>query len=153
MNQIRIVKVSMLLVLAVAILTGCGMARTQQQQQGANQLGADGDRLAVSSEAANKISQLPEVRRANVIVTNRNAYVAAVLEDNYKGQLTREVENKVANQVRSTDPSIQNVYVSTNPDFVNRMNTYSTDIQQGRPVAGLFEEFNEMVRRVFPNPR
>ncbi|MEH7014692.1 YhcN/YlaJ family sporulation lipoprotein, partial [Neobacillus niacini] len=48
---------------------------------------------------------------------------------------------------------IQNVYVSSNPDFVERMKDYGRRIKQGDPIEGFFDEFNETVRRVFPNPR
>lgn len=52
-------------------------------------------------------------------MTRRNAYVAAAVNDN-QGQLTREMEDQIAQQVRAADPNIQNVYVSTNPEFVDR---------------------------------
>jgi spore cortex protein len=110
------------------------------------------NRVAIANQAADKVIRIPGIRTANVLVTQRNAYVAAVLTDT-NAPLTREIESKIAEQVRSTDPTIQNVYVSTNPDFVNRVNTYVKDIQQGRPVSGFFEQFTELVRRIFPKAR
>lgn len=109
--------------------------------------------MSVADEAADRVADLKEVRRASVIVTDRNAYVAAQLEDNAEGKLTSQMENRIANTVRKTDASIQNVYVSTNPDFIDRMDNYVNDIREGRPIAGLFDEFTEVVRRVFPNAR
>jgi spore cortex protein len=111
------------------------------------------NRMEVADEAADKVANLEEVRTANCIVTDQNAYVAVILDNNPKGEVTRDIENKIARAVKSTDPDIQNVYVSTNPDFVDRITDYGDKIQQGRPVQGLFEEFNEMVRRVFPTAR
>ncbi|MDF2959627.1 MAG: hypothetical protein K0S39_1362 [Paenibacillus sp.] len=99
-----------------------------------------------------KITQLNGVRQANVLVMQRNAYVAAAVDAN-QGQLTRDMEDQIAQQVRATDPNIQNVYVSTNPEFVDRVNSYASDVGQGRPVVGFFEEFNEMVQRIFPTAR
>jgi spore cortex protein len=93
------------------------------------------------------------VKRAYVIVTDNTAYVAAELENNFEGKLTREVENRIADVVRKTDASIDNVYVSTNPDFINRMNNFVNDIGEGRPIRGLLDEFTETVRRIFPNAR
>jgi YhcN/YlaJ family sporulation lipoprotein len=110
-------------------------------------------RLEVADEAAERISKLEEVETSNVIVTNRIAYVAVELRDGAKGEVTNKLEEKIADQVRATDSDIQNVYVSTNPDFVKRMTDYTDRINQGDPIEGFFEEFNEMVRRVFPNPR
>ncbi len=68
--------------------------------------------------------ELKEIDTANVIVTNRNAYVAVVLRNHVKGELTRELEKRVADQVRAIDPNIRYVFVSSNPDFVNRMRDY-----------------------------
>ncbi len=148
MKKLFALKLTILVALASASLAGCGMgARTQQQP------GVQTNQMTVASAAANQITNMAEVRAANVIVTNRNAYVAATLTNNATGALTREIESRIANQVKMTDPTIQNVFVSTNPDFVNRMRDYSTHLQQGRPVAGIFNEFNEMVRRIFPNAR
>ncbi len=100
-----------------------------------------------------RIAKLDEIDTTNVIVTNRNAYVAVVLRDGAKGEVTNRLENKIADKIRAEDPDIRNVYVSSNPDFVDRMTDYGNKITEGRPVSGFFEEFTEMVRRVFPNAR
>jgi spore cortex protein len=110
-------------------------------------------RMEVAEEAANRVADLKEVSQANVIVTNRNAYVAVMLDNQPKGEMTRAVENKISNAVKQADRNIRNVYVSTNPDFVDRMTDYTDKLQRGEPIEGLFEEFNEMVLRVFPNAR
>ncbi|MDQ8738024.1 YhcN/YlaJ family sporulation lipoprotein [Paenibacillus sp. LHD-38] len=110
------------------------------------------DRVDVADRAAENITKLKGVRQANVLVTRRNAYVAAALDDDQK-KLTRDIEDQIAKQVRAADSDIQNVYVSTNPQFVDRINGYVDDVQQGRPVVGFVEEFNEMVARIFPNAR
>lgn len=113
----------------------------------------NGEQMDVADEAADHISKLEEVQTANVIVTNRNAYVAVTLRNGAKGEVTDRLENRIADQVRKTDSDIQNVFVSSNPDFVQRMNDYGDKINNGDPIEGFFEEFNEMVRRVFPNAR
>ena len=110
-------------------------------------------RMEIADKAADRITELDEVKTANVIVTNRNAYAAVVLRDGTKGEVTDRLENKIADKVRATDSNIRNVYVSSNPDFVKRMADYGERIKEGAPIKGLFEEFNETVRRVFPNAR
>lgn len=132
--------------------------RQQVQQQAApNQtvrpLSETEERVEVAEQAANKIvSEVPSVKSANVLVTRRNAYVAAVLKDG-QAQMTQDVESQIAQKVRATDANIQNVYVSVNPDFVSRVNRYVDDVRAGRPISGFVQEFAEMVRRVFPNAR
>ncbi|MFK2824708.1 YhcN/YlaJ family sporulation lipoprotein [Bacillus sp. B190/17] len=110
-------------------------------------------RMKVANEAADRVVSLKGVRSANVIVTDHNAYTAVVLSDGTEGSLTSKMEKKIADQVRKADPSVNHVYVSTNPDFVERMTGYGNKINEGHPVEGLFTEFNETVRRVFPNAR
>ncbi|PEY41616.1 sporulation protein [Bacillus cereus] len=125
----------------------------QKVKNNTNDVTNNETRLHVANKAADRIVELEEVDKANVVVTNRNAYAAVVLRDNVKGEVTKQLENKIADQVRATDPDIRNVFVSSNPDFVDRMRDYVDKINQGKPVTGLFEEFTETVRRVFPNPR
>jgi YhcN/YlaJ family sporulation lipoprotein len=110
-------------------------------------------RLEVADKVADRIAKLDEVETANVIVANRNAYVAVVLQNGANGEVTDRLEKKIADQVRATDRDIRDVFVSSNPDFVNRMEDYGSRINEGDPVTGLFEEFTETVRRVFPNNR
>lgn len=125
--------------------------QTQRQQQTQNQQQGN-NRIEIANQMADKIVKVNGVRSANVLVTNRNAYVAAVIDAN-QGQLSRNLEDQIASQVRSVDPNVQNVYVSTNPEFVDRVNAYVNDVRQGRPVAGFFAEFTEMVQRIFPTAR
>ena len=109
--------------------------------------------LEVADEAADRIAKLDEVDTANVIVTNRNAYVAVVLKNGANGEVTARLKKKISDQVKATDRDIRNVYVSSDPDFVNRMEGYGNRINEDASRDGLFEEFTETVRRVFPNNR
>ena len=115
-----------------------------------NQAGDNNNQLEVADQVADRVAQLDEVRTANVMVTDRNAYVAVVLKDDAEGEVTDRIKNKIADQVRKAERDIQNVYVSSNPDFVDRMTDYGRRINEGEPIEGLFEEFNETIRRVFP---
>ncbi|MFS0574003.1 YhcN/YlaJ family sporulation lipoprotein [Sporosarcina sp. 179-K 3D1 HS] len=162
--------------LMVLSLIGCGMKKNNDasssqatnttQTQENNEVGtgehAQGDstnhnghdnqsRLEVADEAAARVSDMKEVDNATVLVTDQNAYVAAVLTDQSATDLTSELESRIAATVREVDRDIENVYVSVNPDFVERLNEYGAKINEGQPVEGLFEEFTEVVQRVFPN--
>jgi YhcN/YlaJ family sporulation lipoprotein len=150
--------IAMLLAIVTIMATGCtSKTNNQTRQQGVqtqqvhNPPQVD-NRIQIANQAAEKIVKLNSVKQANVLVTGRNAYVAVVV-DTPQGQLSRELEEQIAQHVRSTDPNIQNVYVSTNPEFVDRINRYVTDVRQGRPVSGFFEEFTEIVQRIFPKAR
>ncbi|QYR19489.1 YhcN/YlaJ family sporulation lipoprotein [Paenibacillus sp. sptzw28] len=131
--------------------------QNQAQNQGQNQAQNQGqtnlnERIQVADKAADSIVRIRGVRQANVLVTNRNAYVAALI-DTKKGRFNAAMEADIARQVRATDPNIDNVYVSTNPEFIDRVNAYVMDVRQGRPVTGFFKEFNLMVQKMFPTRR
>lgn len=127
------------------------MQQAQNQQARNQPQGNMVNRIEIANQASEKITQLDGVSQANVLVTRRNAYVAAAMDTNR--QMTGDIENQIAEQVRSTDPNIQNVYVSTNPEFLDRVNSYVTEAGQGRPVSGFVDQFNELVQRIFPNAR
>ena len=117
----------------------------------ANDNNGNESKMEVADEAANRVSELEEVDTATVIVTDQNAYAAVVLKDNTSEELTDEMEGKIADEVRATDNNIQNVYVSLNPDFAQRLTDYGTRINEGEPIEGFFDEFTETVRNVFPH--
>jgi YhcN/YlaJ family sporulation lipoprotein len=164
-NKLKTIKTLLTTMIFLTVITAACAQRGNQSQQQTRSLQttpahrnpirqlADPveNRIDIAQQAANNIARIPGVQSANVLVTRRNAYVAAVLTRN--NPLSGTMENTIAQRVRTTDPNINNVYVSTNPDFVNRINTYVGDVQQGRPVTGFFEEFNRMIQRVFPQPR
>jgi len=108
-------------------------------------------KMRVADDAAARVSDLPEVDTANVIVTENNAYVAAKLAGSSRSELTSKIEHKISDRVKSVDHDIDNVYVSVNPDFYGQMNSWAGDIRNGRPVSGFFKQFSDAVRRVFPD--
>ncbi|GLY10310.1 YhcN/YlaJ family sporulation lipoprotein [Pseudobacillus badius] len=113
----------------------------------------DNNGMEVSGRAEKRLENLKEIQTAKVIVTDHTAYAAVVLNDGSKGNLSNKLEDKIADEVRTADRSVQKVYVSANPDFVQRMQGYGDRIQAGHPISGLFDEFSDTVRRVFPDAR
>ncbi|MFT8321501.1 MAG: YhcN/YlaJ family sporulation lipoprotein [Bacillus sp. (in: firmicutes)] len=109
--------------------------------------------LDLADKAADKVKDLKEVERAVVMKTDHNAFVAVQLSDHQEGDVTNKLEDKIADRVKAADNDINRVYVSANPDFYDRMTNYGKDIENGNPISGLFDEFSETVRRVFPNYR
>lgn len=124
---------------------------TRQNVNNDNNNGVNG--MRVSEDISNRVEALKEVSNANVIVTENNAYVGAVLKDGGEKDISNDLKERVADAVRGADPSVDQVYVSANPDFVQRMDGYANDIENGKPVEGFAEEFRELVTRIFPIPR
>ncbi|MGG4264578.1 YhcN/YlaJ family sporulation lipoprotein [Peribacillus simplex] len=109
--------------------------------------------MRVSDDISNRVEALKEVKDARVIVTDDNAYVGAVLTDGGDKDVSNDLKKRIADAVRGADPSVDHVYVSTNPDFVQRMHNYANDIKNGKPVAGFADEFRDLVTRIFPNQK
>ncbi|RLL44975.1 hypothetical protein D8M04_08865 [Oceanobacillus piezotolerans] len=136
------------------------------------------NRYNVDKEAADRIvNQVQGIKTAYVLTTDNNAYVAAERDNDNNNnnndndnnnnnndndnqnrndnndELSDEMKNEIGDIVRSVDNNIDNVYVSTNPDFFNLTNNYVEDVHQGRPVEGFFDQFGNMVQRIFPQNR
>ncbi|UVI28607.1 YhcN/YlaJ family sporulation lipoprotein [Paenibacillus spongiae] len=70
-----------------------------------------------------------------------------------ESKITGALKERIAKEVKTLAPQIDNVYVSANPDFVSRMTAYMEDVRLGHPIQGYIVEFNAMVDRIFPaNP-
>ncbi|MCP3026810.1 YhcN/YlaJ family sporulation lipoprotein [Halobacillus sp. A5] len=108
----------------------------------------------VAERAAERITKdVKGVEDAYVLKTRDNAYVAAEVDgkDGETDEVSDEVEKQITDIVKDTDQDIDNVYISTNPDFVDLTNNYVNDVDNGEPVEGFFREFGEMVDRIFPD--
>lgn len=66
-------------------------------------------------------------------------------------EVTPEIKEKIAAKVKSLNGNIKDVYVSANPDFIERMNVYADEFRSGRPLSGFVKELSAMVERVFPS--
>lgn len=111
--------------------------------------GNEGHKLELADDVADKIAGMEEVERANVIVTDHNAYVAVELKEGTSA--SEGLETKIADEARATNGDFNNVYVSTNPDFAKQFNEYGEKIRANEPVEGFFKEFSDTVKRVFPD--
>jgi spore cortex protein len=99
-----------------------------------NNVNNDTQGMKVEDQIEDKIVSMNEVDQSNVTIKNNNAYVAAQL-DNNNNDLSKDVAQRIADQAKSIDQDIENVYISVNPgvpvnpDLNDRMNDFSKDIQ------------------------
>jgi len=143
--------------------------RNQGRNGERNQINQGNDsQYDVSNEAAERITdELDEIDNAYVLTTENNAYVAANLDiededrthnrnqsnnrNSDDHELSDELEKKIGEIVRDVDSDIDNVYVSSNPDFLNLTTNYAEDMDEGRPIGGMFDQLGEMIDRLFPD--
>ncbi|MCM3742955.1 YhcN/YlaJ family sporulation lipoprotein [Sporosarcina luteola] len=118
---------------------------------GTNTAGNTERKVEVADDAADKIASMKEVERANVLVTDRNAYVGVELKKDVKE--SEQLKKKIADEVRRVHSEFNNVYVSFNPDVATRFTEYGNQIRAGEPVEGFYEEFTTGIHRMFPEAK
>ncbi|EMR06823.1 Lipoprotein yhcN precursor [Bhargavaea cecembensis DSE10] len=117
-------------------------------QNGNNSGEGDANNLERDQKTADRVSTVEGVEGATVLMTDRNAYVAVNLAEGTEE--TDELKTKISDEVKASKPDVENVYVSADPDFTKQFEDYGNRIEQGDPVEGFFEEFNDLVDRTFP---
>lgn len=65
-------------------------------------------------------------------------------------EISDDIKQQISDIVKSIDGDIDNVYVSTNPDFLDSVKNYADQAQNGEPIEGLFDQMGNMIERVFP---
>jgi hypothetical protein len=70
--------------------------------------------------------------------------------DRFDDQLSDDVKEEISEIVQSVDGDIDNVYVTTNPDFFDLTNNYADDVEGGEPVEGFFDQIGNAIERLFP---
>ncbi|MCD5324860.1 MULTISPECIES: YhcN/YlaJ family sporulation lipoprotein [Pontibacillus] len=114
----------------------------------------DDRRYSVANKVADKITaDVDQVKRAYVLKTDRNAYVAVVKKGETTKELNDDLKKKIAKAAKSADKDINNVFVSANPDFFDMTGDYVQNVQNGKPVRGFFDEFGQMIKRIFPEAK
>lgn len=158
-----------ILIMTVLLFTGCNTytdegAETYQINNDGAQIQNINDeytsnsynqtyRMHVDEDAEEQVEMLNEVQSATIITVQQRAYVAIVLENGDTKGIPGDLENKISQQVKITDESIADVYVSSNADFVVSMTDYREQLQSRRPIVGLTEAFNATIERIFPENR
>ncbi|WP_239634650.1 YhcN/YlaJ family sporulation lipoprotein [Paenibacillus sp. H1-7] len=68
------------------------------------------------------------------------------------GGLSHAMSNRISGHVLAmSQPGVQRVFVSANPNFVQRIRFYSMENDRGVDLSVYMNEFNTMIQRVFPN--
>ncbi|MBS8264196.1 YhcN/YlaJ family sporulation lipoprotein [Mesobacillus boroniphilus] len=110
-------------------------------------------RIHVDENAEDQVEMLNEVQSATVITIQKKAYVAVVLENGDTDGVPGDLKEKISQQIKVTDESITDVYVSSNAKFVVSMTDYKEQLQSGRPIVGLTKDFNATIEGNFPGSR
>ncbi|GIQ67856.1 hypothetical protein DUZ99_03045 [Xylanibacillus composti] len=80
------------------------------------------------------------------VVTDTNSYYTQPLPSD----LSSELKQKIAMKVRELNPQVLEVFITSNRDFVNRLNEYAQMKWTGKSSEGDILDFNHMVKKYFP---
>lgn len=100
-----------------------------------------------ASEIAKKISALPEVNSAQVVLTNDTAVVGCNLRGTTQGTMTNALRTKIEKIVKDNS-NITKVSVTSDPDLYKRIQTMSTGIGSGRMTDTFTNDINDLIRRI-----
>ncbi|WP_338131037.1 YhcN/YlaJ family sporulation lipoprotein [Cohnella rhizosphaerae] len=121
------------------------------QRMNNNVVGLHGNsHLEMDQKIADKLAARPDVQSAYVVRSDRNAYVAIMSEGRGDRELTSKLKGEIADEVKAQSPATNHVYVSSNPEWGDRMRGYAEQVRQGHPIQGLLTEFNAIANRIFP---
>jgi hypothetical protein len=82
----------------------------------------------------------------NLIATDRNSYYTTLGTE----RLSARVLQTIGTVVREVHPTVLQVYISSNRDFVNGMTQIMQAYWSGKPVQTYVGPFRELVRSTFP---
>ncbi|WAH39075.1 YhcN/YlaJ family sporulation lipoprotein [Alicyclobacillus dauci] len=116
---------------------------------GAARLG-DRNHFQMATKIANGLVKAGYAKNAFAFVTGNTAYVAITQKGPAKTNMTMQEKNRIAASVKRMDKRIQTVYVSANPDVYQRFQSFAKDMQAGKPVAAIWNNFSTTVARMFP---
>jgi YhcN/YlaJ family sporulation lipoprotein len=90
----------------------------------------------VSNDQALKIAaevdDVPGVVKSEVVVTGNSAYIGLYLNSNMKVNKS-EVKQQVESKIRQQNTNFNSIYVSTNPDVLDRLRDINEGIANGKP--------------------
>lgn len=104
-----------------------------------------------SKSISEKLSKLDGINNPNVVITGKTALVGVDLATNTEDSKTTELKNMVQSKVKEIDSDIDNVVVTSDMDLTKRIKNVGKDIEDGKPISGLLEEIEEVMRRITPN--
>lgn len=82
----------------------------------------------------------------NLLVTDTNTYYTTTGHE----PLSAKALQKIGSIVREVHPTVLQVYISSNRDFVNGMTQYMQEYWRGHSIEDRINSFNQMVERTFP---
>lgn len=104
----------------------------------------------MADRAAREAAKVPGVRRATVVISGKTAFVGLDLKANVEKTRTTAIKNEVVRRVKTAEPGIATVNVTSDPDLVARLRRIADGVKKGKPVSNFASELAEISRRIAP---
>ncbi len=111
------------------------------------------NRLHVERRIADKVVQTGYVEKASVLVLGDTAYIGVVQKPGVHRDMSVSTKSHLARIIKGYNNRIKMVYISANPDVYSHFQNFASEISQGRPVRGLWNNFRSIVIRAWPTAR
>ncbi|WP_313232373.1 YhcN/YlaJ family sporulation lipoprotein [Tissierella praeacuta] len=100
---------------------------------------------------ARRVTALPEVTGASVIVHGNTAIVGCDVRGNTRNTnnaISSNLKQKVEAAVKTADRNIKKVSVTSDPSLYSRIRTMSTNIGNGHPISNFTRDIEDILSRI-----
>lgn len=99
---------------------------------------------------ADRIEDIQGINRAYVLISGDTAIIGVDMNNEAEGQVTRDLKDRIERVVKKVDNDIDNVSITADPDLLTRIQNMFDDMDEGNPIEGFANEFQEILRRITP---
>ncbi|NLX63103.1 MAG: YhcN/YlaJ family sporulation lipoprotein [Tissierellia bacterium] len=104
----------------------------------------------LARKIANRVEDIEGINRAYVLISGDTAIVGVNMDNEAEGQITRDLKDRIERVVKKVDNDIDNVSITADPDLLTRIRNMFEDIDEGNPIEGFANQFEEILRRITP---
>ncbi|MBM4764090.1 YhcN/YlaJ family sporulation lipoprotein [Bacillus sp. B15-48] len=126
--------------------------RIQMNQERYEQIINSQTKITLEEITADQVALMDGILDAIILETDNNAYVALQLQIN-TDSISEELRKKITHVVQANVEQADSVFISGNPEFYQRMQSYEQAIKYGEHTDSFIHDFAETIRRIFPDAR
>lgn len=110
----------------------------------------DEEALTAAEKVSTEVARLSEIDEATTVVVGDTALIGVSFDAQYQGEMTTRIKDMVADRAKTADSRIQNVWVTADPDLLERVRAIWEQRDGGSAIADITDEFQEIVNRLMP---
>lgn len=103
----------------------------------------------ISKRLVNLATSIPNVNDATAVVIGPYAIVGIDIKENLERSEVGSIKYSVAESLKN-DPDGASAFIIADPDITARLEEISDDIENGKPVQGIFNELADITGRIIP---